>query len=64
VEALPNGKARSGQGLMEYALILLLVTIAVIGALLILGGRVSALLHGTERDSRPAQELGSAPVRR
>jgi pilus assembly protein Flp/PilA len=43
---LPHTRRREvGQGLVEYALILVLVAIVVIVALQFLGGQVSGLMH-------------------
>jgi len=42
--ALRNRVEQEGQGLAEYALILALIAIVAIGALLFLGGQISAIL--------------------
>ena len=43
LEAIRSADSR-GQGLAEYALILSLIAIVAIGALLFLGGQISAIL--------------------
>ncbi len=42
-----------GQGLVEYALILVLIAIVVIGVLTLLGGRVSAVFSGVTSSMEP-----------
>ena len=42
-----SNKRQRGQGLVEYALILVLVALVVIAALMILGPRIRALYHET-----------------
>ncbi len=41
----PGPKAQRGQGMVEYALILVLVALAVIAALTFLGGQISGVFH-------------------
>jgi pilus assembly protein Flp/PilA len=41
---IPNRRDEAGQGLAEYALILSLIAIVAIGALVFLGGSITALL--------------------
>ena len=52
----------SGQGLVEYALIIALVAIAVIGALFLLGGRVRNIFEGIGNtlDSYPTGSSGGS----
>ena len=61
MKKLSGNKKEKGQGLVEYALILVLVAIVVIGAMTLLGPtikhefyRVSAVLHTTQESCEAA----------
>jgi pilus assembly protein Flp/PilA len=41
--AMPSLKREEGQTLAEYALILALIAVAVVGAVVLLGGKISSL---------------------
>lgn len=54
-------RRQEGQGLVEYALILVLVALVVIAALILLGGRISGVFDSIQGQLDPTSLAGVTP---